>query len=41
MGITFDITPMGPHETPEDAIERAYGGARITWEEDDDGWVAV
>jgi hypothetical protein len=42
LGITFDITPMGPHETPEDAIARAYGGGvRVTWEETDDGWVAV
>lgn len=41
MGITFDITPIGPDESPQDAIARAYGGGlRLGWDETDDGWEA-
>jgi len=41
MGITFDIIPMAPHESPEAAIARIYeGGLSIGWTNSADGWVA-
>ncbi|MEQ8842278.1 MAG: hypothetical protein RIB98_14940 [Acidimicrobiales bacterium] len=42
MAITFDITPIGPGESPEAAMARIYGGGlQISWTETDDGWETV
>jgi hypothetical protein len=42
MAVTFDITPIGPDESPEEAMTRIYGGGmQISWTETDDGWEAA
>lgn len=42
MAVTFDVTPIGPGESPEDAMVRIYGGGlQIGWSETDDGWEAA
>ena len=41
MGITFDIIPIAPHESPEAAIARIYeGGLSIEWTESEGEWNA-